>query len=134
MPEPFFNTRNLRATLGSLLLCGSVFSITALAQSTAPPVVKSPRLYVFDCGVITNRDPTPYGVGDQHLIWHMAVPCFLVVHPRGTLLWDTGLGDSNLDTRPGRYTPGLRSLRDQLEELGYTRSEITYLAICPSPK
>jgi hypothetical protein len=24
----------------------------------------------------------------------MSAPCFLIVHPKGTLLWDTGLGDA----------------------------------------
>ena len=54
------------------------------------------RLYVLDCGML-NIDPA--GVARYHVTQaevvesRMPVPCFLVVHPKGTLLWDAKQGD-----------------------------------------
>jgi hypothetical protein len=31
----------------------------------------------------------------------MSVPCFLIRHPKGILLWETGLGDAIADRRGG---------------------------------
>jgi N-acyl homoserine lactone hydrolase len=111
------------------LLVVSVIAAIRAAPAIAQPAAQGLRLYVFDCGIITNTDPAPYGLKGEHLIWDMAVPCFLVVHPKGTLLWDTGLGDSNAATRPPRYTPGSRTLKAQLAEIGYAPEQITYLAL-----
>ena len=48
------------------------------------------RLYVFDCGMLTislegvaRYHVTPGEVGETR----MPVPCYLVVHPKGTLMW-----------------------------------------------
>lgn len=73
----------------------------------------------------------------------MSVACFLVVHPKGTLIWDTGaLPDAAWEPTGGPLTqhitlPDLqqrdvamvKSLKVQLAELGYSPSEITYLAL-----
>src|SRR3569833_878899 len=64
-----------------------------------PPVPKltTPRLYVLDCGTIISYQPERFGltladVGNPNF----ADPCFLVVHPKGMLLYDTGLPDSHV--------------------------------------
>jgi hypothetical protein len=64
-----------------------VIAPAALAQSKAEPP-KSVRLYVFDCGSLTMSDPATFGftkeeIGDKQ---PFAVPCYLVVHPKGTLI------------------------------------------------
>src|SRR6516165_5653817 len=66
----------------------------ARAPVTKAPPPKTMRLYVFDCGLL-NISPegvaryqvTPAEVGETR----MPVPCFLVAHPRGTLIWDVGV-------------------------------------------
>ena len=53
------------------------------------------RLYALDCGYATARDGgflSDTGEYDGKPV-AVAVPCFLVRHPKGTLLWDTGLSD-----------------------------------------
>jgi N-acyl homoserine lactone hydrolase len=90
------------------------------------------KLYIFDCGTITNANTAQYHLEKDHVVASMAVPCYLIVHPKGTLLWDTGVGDSNGDTRPLRYTPGSRTLKAQLSEIGYPPNQITYLALSHS--
>ena len=64
--------------------------VSLLAQSA--PRVTTVRLYVFDCGVLVRGEPTAYGltkeqVGDTNF----ADACYLVAHPKGTLLWDVGI-------------------------------------------
>src|SRR5204863_434151 len=57
-------------------------------------IVMTPRLYVLDCGML-NIDPAGverYHVTQKEVVEpRMPVPCFLVVHPKGTLLWDAGV-------------------------------------------
>jgi N-acyl homoserine lactone hydrolase len=64
----------------------------------------------------------------------MSAPCFLVAHPKGTLMWDTGpVPDSNFkpDGSPAtmRYATSTRPLKTQLREVGYLPSDIRYLAL-----
>ena len=52
---------------------------------------KSLRLYVFNCGSLNIPDTSPYQLKKEELATtYMSVPCFLVAHPRGTMIWDAG--------------------------------------------
>src|SRR5262249_61875003 len=58
------------------------------------PKVGSPRLYVIDCGTLTYNRPEDYQLTREQVAdTNMSVPCFLVIHPKGILLFDTGLSD-----------------------------------------
>ena len=73
----------------------------------------------------------------------LSVACFLVVHPKGTLIWDTGAVPDDawkpigtpttehvgLPDSQQRDVTMLKSLKGQLAELGYAPSDITYLAL-----
>jgi N-acyl homoserine lactone hydrolase len=97
------------------------------------------RLYVFDCGTLKDRDGMAYGLPpDKVPPRDLADPCALVVHPRGTLLWETGLHESvnhvapGGEARPGRPRAGDRidaTLRSQLQRAGYAPGAITYVAL-----
>jgi len=64
-----------------------------------------PRMYVFNCGTLKDRSPETYNLTrDQVESVDMADPCFLIVHPRGSLLWETGLNDAQYNT-PGGFGP-----------------------------
>lgn len=96
-----------------------------------PPVVKTPRLYVFDCGLIRNMNPTTFGFEPGQLAHpDAAVPCHLIVHPKGTLIWDTGVVPDDLigSNAPGANRAG-KPLRGQLAAIGYRPEDITYLAL-----
>src|SRR5687767_3605311 len=55
----------------------------------APP--PSPRLYIFDCGTLEVADTGRFRLKREEVASDkLAVGCYLVVHPRGTLIWDTG--------------------------------------------
>ncbi len=112
----------------------------AEAQQTPPAL----RLYVFDCGTLIYNNPETYNLTRQEVKnTNMSVACYLVVHPLGTLLFDTGLPDSAVG-RPFNETPlgggpnprstsyfmlVTRTLKSQLAEIGFTPGQITYLAI-----
>src|SRR5438093_1337080 len=99
-----------RNTLAALTFAGSIAialgatiatNHAANAQSTAPGV----RLYVLDCGTLIYNNPESYNLTRQEVRnTNMSVACYLVVHPRGALLFDTGLPDSARG-RPFNETP-----------------------------
>ena len=83
------------------------------------------------------RIPIEYGLnkGDVKNT-EMVVPCYLVVHPKGTLFWDAGVipdsafkGDSPVTEKNGSdITSSPRPLLPQLAALGYPPQNITYIA------
>src|SRR4051794_35656035 len=78
-----------------VVLLGTIVAAvgTAVAQRpAAAPPVQSTRLYILDCGVLKRGEPTAYGLTRSQVgSTDFSDPCFLVVHPRGTLLWDVGI-------------------------------------------
>ncbi len=103
----------------------------AEAQTSAQPAAM--RMYVFDCATLKDRDPGAYGLTrEQVASVDMSDPCFLIVHPKGTLLWDTGLNDAIYDRPEGgglKHDKIDKSLRSQLAAIGYSPAGITYLAM-----
>ncbi len=126
-----------------VLLVTSIISVflhqgSVAAQGRAPRV-QSVRLYVFDCGVLVRGEPTAYNltreqVGDTNF----ADACYLVAHPKGTLLWDVGI-IPDAQIKPGGVEVPLgttgnsnkaqRTLGGQLAELGYKPADVTFLAV-----
>jgi N-acyl homoserine lactone hydrolase len=112
---------------------------TGRGESVRPraPQVQSVRLYVFDCGVLKRGEPTAYGLTRAQVgSTDFSDPCYLVVHPRGTLLWDVGIIPDDQIKPGGVEQPvakgintATRTLRSQLKEIGYTPGNITYLAV-----
>jgi N-acyl homoserine lactone hydrolase len=103
------------------------------------PKVSSPRLYVIDCGTLTYNRPEDYQLTREEVAdTNMSVPCFLVIHPKGILLFDTGLSDrlvgrplwENVDGGYGQIK--FNTLRGQLADIGVTPADVTFLAISHS--
>lgn len=107
---------------------------SALAQHHRAQRPKTLRLYVFDCGVIKGLDPALFNFKREEVAsTDFAVPCYLIVHPKGTLMWDVGvIPDSAFkdDGQPVTQGPSTatRALKSQLAEIGYAPADITYLA------
>jgi N-acyl homoserine lactone hydrolase len=116
------------------VICIAFWS-SASAQTRKPQPPKSVRLYVLDCGKITvaNGDSMGFKPGELATS-NMVTPCFLIVHPRGTMMWDTGeIPDSAFSNgitpqKAGAFTVD-RPLLPQLAAIGYTPADITYLAL-----
>src|SRR5262245_17306173 len=120
----------------TVMSCALVIALVAFspgpravaAQRRAQPV-SSVRLYVFDCGVLVRGEPTAYNltkeqVGDTNF----ADACYLVAHPKGTLMWDVGIipdaqitpgGVSIPAGRGGNVNKAQKTLVSQLAEIGY---------------
>ena len=74
------------------LLSAAVALMAFLGMAQTPSPVKSPRLYIFDCGMIRGLDPGLFQFKKEDLAsTDMVVPCYMVVHPKGVLVWDTGV-------------------------------------------
>src|SRR5258707_5093468 len=112
-----------------------------------PPGSKTPhslRLYVIDCGTLHIADMGRFELKKEEVATtDLSVACFLVVHPKGTLVWDTGAvpdaswkPTGNLTTQHLVLPDGQQrdvtltnTLTAQLAELGYSPADITYLAL-----
>jgi N-acyl homoserine lactone hydrolase len=111
-----------------------VAPFVAQAQHKAPPLPKSLRLYVFNCGSLDISDPERFRFKKEELATtNLSVGCYLIVHPKGTLMWDVGaVPDSAL--KPGEksalegYATITETLKSQMEKIGYKPSDIEYLA------
>ena len=126
-----------RATVGlfaALVAAGWPEPPSLAAMQPAP---QGPRLYVFDCGYILNLNPETYNLTRQDVPdLTMPVSCYLVVHPKGTLLFDTGLGDALVGRPPYLTKRGpsmsqlvLKTLSGQMAEIGYASDTVTYLVL-----
>lgn len=119
--------------LGTWLLLAVSFAHAGEALTPLPKVT-TPRLYVLDCGTLVNNKPEDYGLKREEVKdTNMAVTCYLVMHPKGMLLFDTGLND-RLVGRPlyenvveGYGQIKFNTLRGQLADLGVTPAKIDYL-------
>jgi N-acyl homoserine lactone hydrolase len=127
---------NIRA-LPLVLLAAAVVLPSASAQ-TPPPAPKSVRLYVFDCGTIKGLSPALFNFKDSEVkATEFVVPCYLVVHPKGTLMWDVGLipdsafkpDGSPVTQGTGTIMSATKTLKSQLAAIGYKPADLTYLAL-----
>src|SRR5579864_8947068 len=127
--------RTINLVLATAALIGVAAWPSAHAQTRKPTPPNSLRLYVLDCGRITvaNGDSMGFKPGELATS-NMVTPCFLIVHPRGTMMWDTGeIPDSAFKSGVVPQTAGAftvdRPLLPQLAAIGYTPADITYLAL-----
>ena len=111
-------------------------SSAPLGTNTEAAAHTSPRLYVLDCGSITFDSVVPFGLADDETpVRELVVPCYLIDHPKGKLLWDAGLpaamaGNSTPVPMPGGggTVTYARSLLDQLGDLELTPADIDKVA------
>ena len=113
-----------------------MLSVVAIAWGQSKPQApKTVRLYILDCGKITGVPASAFGFKDGELASsELTTPCYLIVHPRGTMIWDTGeIADSKVKTDGSPTAEGpftvTKALLPQLRALGYTPANITYVAL-----
>ena len=115
---------------------GLFSSVYAESAATAIMATKDIRLYTLNCGTINVHDMTPFS--DTHFYPRkartLADPCFLIKHPRGWLLWDSGLGDqyAGSSVEDTKHDIGINvpiSLTAQLKQLGLKPDDIKFVAI-----
>lgn len=118
-----------------LTLAPLLASITACSQPPASSPQDALSVTLLSCGNITIHDVSALTPGtNEGVSKELTDTCFLIEHPDGTLLWETGINDK-LGPTPVSVFNGLFSLSvtkplsSQLEELGITPEEVDYLAL-----
>jgi len=146
---------NLKSTLA---ICGSVLLMTAAAcspqsnkeegapkteQSSAAQASSSSedqkdiRIYTLDCGSVDFSDLGLFSSGEYAgRAQKMAVPCFLIRHPDGDMVWDAGIPDTISQMPNGLpILEGLAvasvpvTMKSQFEKLGLSTKDVEYLAL-----
>jgi glyoxylase-like metal-dependent hydrolase (beta-lactamase superfamily II) len=119
-----------------VILLGAFWAVTeSQAAQKHPKAPKSLRLYIFDCGTIHTTAVDAYSLKKEEVgSTEMSIPCILVVHPKGTLMWDNGdIPDGAFAPDGGPATLGVvtqdKPLLPQLAAVGYAPSDITYLSM-----
>jgi glyoxylase-like metal-dependent hydrolase (beta-lactamase superfamily II) len=91
------------------------------------------RLYVFDCGILRFESLENFSISnDETDIRDLIVPCYVVEHERGRLLWDGGLPSKTADV-DGWQGEGMlarldRTFSQQLPGIGLDMSSFDYAA------
>ncbi len=119
--------------IGAALWLGGCVS----ADRAAPAPLRLPaalRLYVFDCGRLGVATFSQFQLKREELAAvDMAIGCYLVVHPRGALLWDAGAVPDSLFGADGKgalnTAVSTRTLTSQLAQIGYAPGQITHFAV-----
>jgi N-acyl homoserine lactone hydrolase len=122
------------APLASALAGAVVAGVAAAPASTATaPAIK---LYAMDCGVLSmDADGFADDGAYKGMKRDLVVPCYLVRHPKGDLIWDTGVPQSIADLPGGKGPGGItvaHKLTDQLKQIGLEPKDIEYLSISHS--
>jgi N-acyl homoserine lactone hydrolase len=119
----------------STALVASALVMANVEAQRSQPASTSPRIYVFDNGAISGLDPALFNFKREELKEVDFVNAsYLIVHPRGTLMFDAGaVADSHFkgDGRP--VIEGIMSatkpLLPQLAAAGYSPRDVTYFAL-----
>lgn len=119
--------------LGGVGLLSAAVAQTAARGAPAPLAPGEIRLYTINCGHLEFKDLSffsdtgDYDGGKSGVI---AVPCFVIRHPQGILVWDTGLsphfpkGVNAAGVSGGIDVP----VETLLAQIGLKPADVTYLA------
>jgi N-acyl homoserine lactone hydrolase len=100
------------------------------------PVQDSPtdlKLYVFDCGMLRFENIESFSiVNDETEVRDLAVPCYMIEHEKGRLLWDGGLPSATA-AADGWQGDGMllrldRTFAEQLTDIELDMSSFDYMA------
>lgn len=124
--------------LRNALMAAAACMLAACGASTAPePDPPAVQLYAMDCGRITFPDVGMFAddgsMNGQSRT--LVVPCYLIRHPSGDLIWDAGLPEAIADMPDGLRPDGFPAhlvvpvkLTAQLEQLGLTPADIEFVS------
>jgi len=126
--------RRSTGTETSILAAVLCLALPVAGASATAPATANVRLYAIDCGRIRVSDMRLFAdTGElDGKPANVVAPCFLIRHPKGTLLWDTGLSDNLAGkgaVQSGIFTLSVRkTLVEQLKAVDIVPSDVTYLA------
>lgn len=133
--------RALLAGMNMKRLLGFAVAMALFSACTPPPAPSAPsiQLYAMECGRGTMTDADVFSDEDvfKGQPAELIVPCYLIRHPNGDLIWDTGLPDAlhdqpnGVDSGPFHMSMPTR-LVDQLAQLQLTPADIEFLSVSHS--
>ena len=101
---------------------------SSYAKHHSKPALK---LYVFDCGMLTFPTVDMFSISnDETDVRELIVPCYIIEHEKGRLLWDGGL-PSSIAEHEGYDEGGQRldkTFAEQIKPLGLTMASFDYVA------
>ena len=112
--------------------------LLTIALAAAAAHAADLRLYVFDCGKLHYDDPTRFNFKKEEVkVYDLSVGCYLIVHPKGTLIWDVGVIPDSAFPQDGKpatklYATATKTLKSQVLSTGHNPDDITYLAMSHS--
>lgn len=124
-----------RSALLVLALVLAIAGVVAPRAQARREAVRSPRIYVFDDGEIKGLGPQLFNFTKEELPnTDVVMVSYLIVHPKGTLMWDSGgIPDSAFKADGTPAAQGVMSatheLLPQLAAVGYKPSDITYFGL-----
>jgi N-acyl homoserine lactone hydrolase len=113
----------------------AVATLSLVSAQQRPPAVSAVRLYVFENGAIRGLDPKLFNFSREELKEvDFTNSSYLVVHPKGTLMFDAGaIEDSHFTADGAPVTEGIltasKPLLPQLRAAGYTPADVTFFAM-----
>ena len=109
--------------------------LIATGCSSSRPEPASLALYVFDCGRLNYDSLEGYGIADDETdVRDLVVPCYVVEHEKGRLLWEGGLPSSYSEQAGWHEMEGGwrmrldRTFADQLAALGWSLRDFDFMA------
>ncbi len=105
------------------------------SDERSAPASASPRIYVFENGTISGLDPALFNFKREELgQLDFVNTAYLVVHPRGTVMVDSGaVPDSHFKADGAPVVEGVvtatKPVLPQLKAAGYEPSDITYFVL-----
>lgn len=122
---------------GLSILSGIALALAGCAAAPSPN--GKVELLVLNCGEIRVDDMAPFSRDGRFAgtSYDLVVPCFLIRHPEGYFLWDTGFNQSLADLPGGLNGGGFHStvrmkLTDQLAQIGLSPEDIAHVAFSHS--
>jgi N-acyl homoserine lactone hydrolase len=117
----------------TLTACGTSTNTSTNTITATQPAVK---LYAMDCGITDISDMSDFSIEGKYKGEKLTLvyPCFLISHPKGDLIWDTGLPQSLADS-PGGVKMGVyhmqvnANIEQQLGQLNMTTKDIEFLSL-----
>ena len=113
----------------------AVATLSPASAQQRPASVSAVRLYVFENGAIKGLDPKLFNFTREELKEvDFTNSSYLVVHPKGTLMFDAGaIEDSHFKGDGAPVTEGIltatKPLLPQLASAGYKPSDVTFFAM-----
>lgn len=121
--------------ISTVILYGCGGETEPASESTSEASAKSSlKLYVFDCGKLRFETIEMFSIPEEETdVRQLIVPCYIVEHEKGRLLWDGGLKSSVADVDGWHEVDGNqmrldKTFSDQLKELDLDMSSFDFAA------